>query len=357
MKKTKRNNINNDKKFLDNYRNVDNFPLNFLSKSYKNITNYLTSKYYMKKDKISLINSDSKNNSSIKTVKLYYQNINQRWIELIKKDLKGIVNVELDQINPDYYIYATFGCEYLNNTYNNSIKIAFFTENQLPDLDYADYAIGLSHINYLDRYFILPYLVYYFNSNNLFIDNITKARENAIKYHNRTKFCAAVISNGFGLRIFFINELNKYKTVDMGGRHHNNIGGNVRNKIEFLSSYKFSIGMENSEADGYATEKIIDSYLAGTIPIYYGDYTIDEYINPKSYILIRDRDDIQEKIEYIKKIDNDDELYQNILKEKVFIDDNFLEKISEERRKFIINIFEQRKDLAKRRDNYHSNFF
>ena len=37
----------------------------------------------------------------------------------------------------------------------------------------------------------------------------------------------------------------------MGGYDFNNIGGQVKNKIEFLSSYKFSISKENSEGDGY----------------------------------------------------------------------------------------------------------
>ena len=83
-----------------------------------------------------------------------------------------------------------------------------------------------------------------------------------------------------------INQLNKYKKVDMAGNANNNIGKVIENKIEFLSSYKFSIAMENSEGDGYSSEKIIDSFLSGTIPIYYGDYMIDEYINPNSYILI-----------------------------------------------------------------------
>ena len=39
----------------------------------------------------------------------------------------------------------------------------------------------------------------------------------------------------------------------------------------------------------------------------------DEYINPKSFILIKGEKDILEKIEYIKKIDNDENLYKNIL--------------------------------------------
>ena len=43
--------------------------------------------------------------------------------------------------------------------------------------------------------------------------------------------------------------------------------------------------MENSKGDGYISEKIIQSFIAGTIPIYIGDYLIDEYINPKLYII------------------------------------------------------------------------
>ena len=62
--------------------------------------------------------------------------------------------------------------------------------------------------------------------------------------------------------------------------------------------YKFSFGIENSEADGYASEKILDSLRTGTIPIYYGDYMIDEYINPKTYILIRGGYEVEEKNTY-----------------------------------------------------------
>ena len=73
----------------------------------------------------------------------------------------------------------------------------------------------------------------------------------------------------------------------MGGAVLNNVDGKVTNKIEFLSSYKFSIAMENSEGDGYISEKILESLISGTIPIYYGDYMVDEYINPNVYILIK----------------------------------------------------------------------
>ncbi len=335
--------------FLDNFRKVDYFPLKLISSSYSEISNYLLNKFFVKKKQLDNLNNES--NNQIKTVKIHYINLHPRWISLIKNDLKGLINIEIDKENPDYLLYATFGCDYLNNSYNNTIKIAFFTENQIPDLSYADYTVGFAHISYLDRYFTYPFFSYHMNTTKVYIENLTKARENALKYHNRTKFCGAVISNAEGIRCWFIKELNNYKKVDMGGHYRNNVG-KINNKIEFLSSYKFSIAMENSEGDGYLTEKIIDSFLAGTIPIYYGDYTVDEFINPKSFILVRDRHDILEKIEYIKKIDNDDELYLSILKEKIFTDEH-LDKIDISRKNYFLNLFKQKKEYAKRTDNYY----
>ena len=115
--------------------------------------------------------------------------------------------------------------------------------------------------------------------------------------------------------------------------------------------YKFSIAMENTNGDGYISEKIVESFISGTIPIYYGSYMIEEYINPKTFILINGPKDMKQKIEYIKKIDNDDELYINMLKEKVFIDDKIVEKTLKEQSDFLIHIFNQEKNKAKRNMN------
>ena len=163
------------------------------------------------------------------------------------------------------------------------------------------------------------------------------------------KFCAAIISNNIstdGFRLKFIKELNKYKKVDMAGKVDNNI---VTPILKFLESYKFSIAMENSEGDGYISEKIVDSFLAGTIPIYYGDYMVDEYINPKAYILIKGEEDMYRKIEYIKQIDNNDEIYKSLLKEKVLLDNNIVIDTEKELKEFLCHIFEQDKLKAFRK--------
>ena len=339
------------------FRDIDKFLLNSLSKKYNEISEFLYKKFHIKnKTSINEGLYNKTSNGTIKTVKVCRKNMHPRWIALIRKDLEGLINIELDEDNPDYLIYATFGCENTLNKYNNTIKIAFFTENQLPDLNFADYAVGLGHINHLDRFFTFPYFVYELTKRNIKIKDFEMVRNEVLNSRKRKKFCAAVITNPIGFRLNFIKELNKYKNIDMGGRFHNNVGGYVKDKIEFLKQYKFSLAMENSEADGYTSEKIIDAYLAGTIPIYYGDYMVDDYINPKTYILIRNHRDMANKINYIKKIDNDDNLYRSILKEKVFIDDFFVDNIDNERKKFLLHIFEQKKEYAKRVDKYHFDY-
>ena len=76
---------------------------------------------------------------------------------------------------------------------------------------------------------------------------------------------------------------------------------------------------------------------------------LDEYINPKTYILIKGEKDIKEKIEYIKEIDNNDKLYNNILKEKVLLDNNIINDTDNELKEFLYHIFEQEKLKAFRK--------
>ena len=289
---------------------------------------------------------NSKKRIQIYSVDLFSFNFHKKW--LIDK-LKDKFIIKFNKNNPDYLIYNVFGSEHLNPKYNNSIKIAIFTENKIPDFFEADYAIGHYHINYLDRYF--KFSIFFFqNLNNTYFSLYRNEIVNNLS--KKTKFCAALISNYIftdGFRIKFINELSKYKKIDMAGKFNNNVGRNVTNKIEFLKSYKFSISMENSEGNGYISEKIVESFLAGTIPIYYGDYMIDEYINPKSYILIRGEKDILTKINYIKKIDNDNNLYKNLLKEKVLLVDNIKSKNDKELKDFLLHIFKQDKSKAYRK--------
>ena len=339
-----------------NLKNVDNHFINFSLLSYNEMVNKLNKQQYKKNNLllfnyISLLGKKLISKTKKKILYLYFEDNHNYQINFIKSILQSKYIIKISPNNPDYLIYNVFHCKHLNKNYSNTIKIAIYTENQIPDFNIADYAISHAHINYLDRHF--TYQRYFFNKLLLFNKYYRRARNKVLSEPIRKKFCAAVISN-FKItdyfRLNFINELSKYKNVDMAGKYKNNVG-NITDKIEFLSSYKFSIAMENTEGDGYISEKIIESFLSGTIPIYYGGYLLDEFINPKSFILIRGNKDIKEKIEYIKKIDNDNNMYRNILKENILIDKNIFKKYNKEYEEFLFHIFEQDKNRAKRLDD------
>lgn len=60
------------------------------------------------------------------------------------------------------------------------------------------------------------------------------------------------------------------------------------------------------------TEKLFQAYFAGSIPIYWGDKTSVSDINKNAVIYADDFDSESDLVEYVKKVDNDDELYCKI---------------------------------------------
>ena len=247
---------------------------------------------------------------------------------------------------PDYVVFSEFGGQnYDIENKINCVKLFLSIENRDPNFANTDYAIGIHYIDKEDRYFRKPTETHQLSAIQT-VYNVTKVKNIDV---SKKKFCAWVVSNGGGrVRNLFYDKLSEYKVVDSGGHFRNNVGGSVGNKIEFLSHYKFSICMENSKTQGYISEKLVDCFEAGTIPIYYGDDTVLELLNSKSYIHIKNEDEFEEKIELIKKIDNNDTLYQEIIREKIVIDDTRYARELQKYKDFIYHIIEQDKEKAKR---------
>ena len=67
-------------------------------------------------------------------------------------------------------------------------------------------------------------------------------------------------------------------------------------KADGLINYCFSIAIENCVRDTYFTEKLIDCFNTGTIPIYWGTRNVDQYFNPDGIIHFSDVDALLEII-------------------------------------------------------------
>ena len=73
-----------------------------------------------------------------------------------------------------------------------------------------------------------------------------------------------------------------------------------------------------------------------------------EILNNRSYIHVIDENDFDEKIELIKKIDQNDTLYEEMIREKIVIDDSRYPREMQKYKNFIYHIIEQDKEKAKR---------
>lgn len=159
--------------FWVNFKNIDQLIFQFAKKNFSNISYLLDMKFsnklYMKlnKNNTNITNNYTTTfniNKEKKTISLYFVNFHKSYyqlpqIKLLIKILKKKYIVKILKNNPDYLIYNVFGCRHLKKTYKNSIKIAFLTENKIPDFNIADYAIGQSHLSYIDRYFKRSYFL------------------------------------------------------------------------------------------------------------------------------------------------------------------------------------------------------
>lgn len=90
--------------------------------------------------------------------------------------------------------------------------------------------------------------------------------------------------------------------------------GTVDSKSEIISQYKFAICFENISENGYITEKIIDCFISGTIPIYMGAPDINNYIPANLYINYSKFLNNEELFIYLDNIDEN--AYNEIIKEQ-----------------------------------------
>lgn len=171
------------------------------------------------------------------------------------------------------------------------------------------------------------------------------------------KFCNFIYSNNNApaIRNNLFKEISKYKQVDSWGKVLNNMGMLSPNKLDTQSQYKFSIACENALYYGYTTEKIIDPFIARSVPIYWGNPDIASEFNEKAFINVHNFKTLEELTKYIKSIDEDDNKYIDMLNEGLTIlppptkkaNSNSKSKINIQKTCFIKSPTEIKNDLEK----------
>jgi hypothetical protein len=114
--------------------------------------------------------------------------------------------------------------------------------------------------------------------------------------HKKTKLASMVSSGknmceGHRYRNHLMESFkSKFTNIDYYGRAFNPF--NVKEDV--LNDYYFSITIENEKYSNYYTEKLMDCFATGTIPVYYGTPEVDKMFNTDGIIVLDNTFDINQ---------------------------------------------------------------
>lgn len=225
--------------------------------------------------------------------------------------------VIIDNDDPELIFYSCFGKKHLNYSCK---RILFLGENIRPDLTGADFVFSFDFISNKKHYRLPLYLLYIDDHKMNEKIALLKSREEYLEsWNKKSKFCCMVVSNpNAAERISFFKNLSQIIHVDSGGKVLNNIGGKVKDKMEFIKDYKFVISFENSLQDGYTTEKILEPIMSDCIPIYWGNKKIQNDFNTERFINYHDFKNEASVFEQLIKINENSDLAIEMLQKNVF---------------------------------------
>jgi len=277
-----------------------------------------------------------------------------RWWNILVK----YYDVVIDKINPQYIFCGPTTskeegpfpfCKY------DGIRIMLPGENNDPDFNVYDYAIQYCDILFSDRFFRFPPVLNHFlpNDINTVPNKLEKFSIDVLLKKNI--FCDFIYRHDRddGMREKIFRALSSYKKVVSCGTFLNNMDNDqtvsLTTKMDIQKKSKFSIAIDSVSQPGFVTEKILDAFIANSIPIYFGDPEIEKVFNEKAFINCNKCKDINEVLEIVKEIDNNDQMYFNMLNEPIwangFNPDDYLKGQEE----FICHIIDQKYTDAFRR--------
>ncbi len=208
---------------------------------------------------------------------------------------------EVIQTNPaeaDLLIYSDFGESHWDF---QGLKIYITGENMLPDFDQCDLAYTPVEIPGDPRAIRFPYFAQVLPALGTLVRPLGY---DAQPYLDREGFGCFVASNPRGPeRNRFFRALHRRRALVSAGRHFNNTGKPLADKMSFLKSFRFNLAFENTSSPGYVTEKLVEPLLTGTIPIYWGAPDVNRYFNPACMINVSHFTSDAAAIDHILEID------------------------------------------------------
>jgi len=128
-------------------------------------------------------------------------------------------------------------------------------------------------------------------------------------------YCAYVCSHDDLNRKRIFEEFNAIEKISCPGRLFHNDDTLKQHfnddKIAYLGNFKFNLTPENSDSEGYVTEKLFEAISAGTIPIYNGSLNNPEpdILNQNAIIFIKLGEDNSQVVNFVRELHVNNSLY------------------------------------------------
>ena len=129
----------------------------------------------------------------------------------------------------------------------------------------------------------------------------------------KRKFVVTFIGKSYPLRLHAIEALARIGKVDVYGEAARN---QVKNPSHVAQKYRFVMCFENDLYPGYVTEKPLEAYLTGAIPLYNG---LDElnYLNQKALVNLANFKNLTDWVDEINKISRNINLFKKIYEQPI----------------------------------------
>jgi len=227
----------------------------------------------------------------------------------------------------DTSVYVNSSIEQALDSNDDTIKYAWLNESKA--IDAQSYQVLNRNINrfveVFEKIFTHDKSIYSNYDNAVFVPlSVVWIKDMAV--HPKDKIVSMISSSknmcrGHEIRLSWVERLSdKLDLYGSGFRH-------IKNKETGLKDYMFSVAIENDTYGSCFTEKILDCFATGTVPVYLGPKDIGNFFNIDGIIELNDDFDILSlnKDLYMSKMDAIKENFE-LCKEYIHVEDYMYEK-------------------------------
>ncbi|MBS0025782.1 glycosyltransferase family 10 domain-containing protein [Chitinophaga sp. 22321] len=215
-------------------------------------------------------------------------------------------------------------------------KVFFTGENVSKYAAYEDHCLDIVNLSlgfdYLDhpRYMRFPLWIqnvfqpgYDLTSIRETLEQITTDTRNGYRWNKN--FCSLICRfDEGGQRTLMMNAMRRIEPVDSAGAYLNNTTALKDqyndDKLAFLKDYQFNICPENSDRNGYVTEKIFHAIIAGCIPIYWGsnNHPEPEVLNQDAILFYENEAQLPALVKQVSDLRTNEKRYREFVMQDRF---------------------------------------